>query len=91
MSYKPTSALGSDVRTELERVATAISQLEDTVIPFEAVPPAKPRLGMVRLCDGANWDPLNDGVSQLVWFDGTSWQALGSSGARRDKEWFLQC
>lgn len=61
--------------TELERHAQYTNQLGNGELLEEAnVAPVKPRVGMVKLADGTNWDP---GYGRGVyWRDSSDWKEL---------------
>jgi hypothetical protein len=78
--YTPTE-LSKDpaVNRELQRIAQSFAN-KGLKYKEVAVEPTKPRKGDSYVCDGTNWDPIGDGISQPVWFDGTTWLPLGGTG-----------
>lgn len=78
--YRPSPLGGSDtlvqsLRHELERISEAIDALQDDGYEVTTVAPSKPRDGMVRLADGANWNP-GSGQGLYVYYNG-GWHLLG--------------
>lgn len=53
------SQLAFYLQTELQRIASAISDAQHADTAKEYVEPTKPREGMVRFADGTNWNPGN--------------------------------
>jgi hypothetical protein len=78
-------------RDELQRVSAAFTKLEQNIVPNAAREPERPRSGMLLLCDGVNWDPLGNGISQPVIYDGAAWIPLGAAAAASTNlmDWFL--
>jgi hypothetical protein len=75
MKYDPIYQGTPEIRDELLRVAVAIESLRNK-FEVRTMPPDKPRVGDVFICDGVYWNPLGDGEMKPIWFDGTVWKAL---------------
>lgn len=70
MQYKPAdSGIPQEVYRELLRIGQLLLRNQTGAIEVLAVAPERPSDGDVAICDGASWDPLNDGVKRPVWFD----------------------
>jgi hypothetical protein len=65
----PTGIQDPIVHDALQRIVSAMTVLIADKIAITAVEPVKPRDGWVRICDGVNWNPLEDGIKRPVWFD----------------------
>ncbi|MBW8034092.1 MAG: hypothetical protein FVQ79_00040 [Planctomycetes bacterium] len=79
---KDTLELSRAVQTELAKVGEVLSTYTEIPIPQMHVEPAKPREGMLRYSDGADWNPVGTGVPTFVAYTGGAWRNLqfGSSG-----------
>ena len=60
---------------ELQRIETAINSLATAAIQVADSPPENPIKGMVRYAVSP-WNPLNNGFSGLVVYNGTAWIAV---------------
>ncbi|GEM_PF-4624458 len=63
------------ISEELQRIEAAISSLHNASIQVAEAPPNNPVKGMVRYAVSP-WDPLGNGFSGLVVFNGTAWTAV---------------
>lgn len=81
MTYRPSSVIQDKVvLDEFQRLAAVLNRLGAERIDFRYVPPERPRLGDIAICDGVEWDPLGDGIPQPIWYDGTNWVAVAGAG-----------
>lgn len=60
---------------ELQRIETAINSLALAATQVADTPPTNPIKGMVRY-SVSPWDPLGNGFSGLVIYNGTAWTAV---------------
>lgn len=60
---------------ELQRIETAINSLATAAIQVTDSPPQNPIKGMVRYAVSP-WDPLGNGYTGLVVYNGTAWAAV---------------
>ena len=60
---------------ELQRIETAIGSLAAAAIQVADAPPESPIKGMVRYAVSP-WNPLSNGFSGLVVYNGTAWAAV---------------
>ena len=60
---------------ELQRIQTAINSLASAAIQVADSPPQNPIKGMVRYAVSP-WNPLGNGFSGLVVYNGTAWAAV---------------
>jgi hypothetical protein len=60
---------------ELQRIETAINSLAAAAIQVADSPPQNPIKGMVRYAVSP-WNPLSNGFSGLVVYNGTAWVAV---------------
>lgn len=60
---------------ELQRIETAIGSLAEAAIQVTDSPPENPIKGMVRYAVSP-WDPLSNGFSGLVVYNGSAWVAV---------------
>ena len=71
--------LDADVRPylqdELRAIEASIRSLSDAAIQVADRAPDNPRKGMVRYAV-TGWDPLGDGTTGLVVYNGTTWVAV---------------
>ena len=73
MNYRPSETVKDlAVYRELSRIAQILGQLEKGPIRVLHVAPEKPSDGDTAICDGANWNPLGDGIKRPIWFNETS-------------------
>jgi hypothetical protein len=86
--YRPSENVSNEAaQREFQRISAVFARLAQGLIRRLYVAPAKPQDGETAICDGTSWDPLGDGLSQPVWYDGEAgiWKALsglsGFSGA----------
>ena len=63
------------LQEELQRLENAIRQLQIAAIVVADIEPENPIKGMVRYAVSP-WDPLSNGFSGLVVFNGTAWAAV---------------
>jgi len=63
------------LQEELKAIETAIAPLTNAAIQVTDDAPEKPVKGMVRYAV-TGWDPLGDGTTGLVVYNGTSWAAV---------------
>jgi len=63
------------LQEELKAIETAIASLTNAAIQVTDDAPEKPVKGMVRYAV-TGWDPLGDGTTGLVVYNGTSWAAV---------------
>ena len=63
------------ISAELKRIEADISSLHNASIQVAEAPPNNPVKGMVRYAVSP-WDPLGNGFSGLVVFNGTAWTAV---------------
>lgn len=63
------------ISEELQRIEAAIASLHNASIQVAEAPPNTPVKGMVRYAVSP-WDPLGNGFSGLVVFNGTAWTAV---------------
>jgi hypothetical protein len=63
------------ITDELQRVEQAISSLADASIQVADNAPENPVKGMVRYAV-TGWDPLGDGSTGLMVYNGTAWVAV---------------
>ena len=67
--------LDTYLNEELQRIETAIRDLADASIQATDSPPPNPKRGMVRY-NILPWNPLNNGYSGLLVYNGTAWVAV---------------
>jgi len=60
---------------ELQRIETAIGSLATAAIQVAEAPPDNPIKGMVRYAVSP-WNPLSNGFSGLVVYNGSAWVAV---------------
>jgi len=60
---------------ELQRIETSIRSLSQASIQVSESPPENPIKGMVRYAVSP-WNPLSNGFSGLVVYNGTAWVAV---------------
>jgi hypothetical protein len=70
-----TKQLQAFIRDQLEQIAGSLNSLADGQLDVTTVAPAKPRDGMLRYADGANWDP-GSGEGFYGYYD-SAWHFLG--------------
>lgn len=63
------------LQEELQRLENAIRQLQIAAIVVADIEPENPIKGMVRYAVSP-WDPLSNGFSGLVVYNGTAWAAV---------------
>jgi len=63
------------LQEELKAIETAIASLSNAAIQVTDDAPEKPVKGMVRYAV-TGWDPLGDGTTGLVVYNGTAWVAV---------------
>jgi len=63
------------LQEELKAIETAIASLSNAAIQVTDDAPEKPVKGMVRYAV-TGWDPLGDGSTGLVVYNGTAWVAV---------------
>jgi hypothetical protein len=63
------------IQDELQRIEQSISTLADASIQVAEAPPNNPVKGMVRYAVSP-WNPLGNGFSGLVYFNGSAWAAV---------------
>lgn len=63
------------LQDELQRIENAIRSLTVAGIEVLDEPPADPIKGMVKYAV-SGWDPIGDGTTGLVYYNGTSWQTV---------------
>jgi len=63
------------LQEELKNIETAIASLTTAAIQVTDKAPEKPVKGMVRYAV-TGWDPLGDGSTGLVVYNGTAWVAV---------------
>lgn len=63
------------MQDELQRIETAIRTLTEAAIQVADAPPDNPIKGMVRYAVSP-WNPLGNGFSGLVVYNGTAWAAV---------------
>jgi hypothetical protein len=76
MSYKPTYVGDTALMREFEEISASLLSFS-VQLQRAYSPPARPRFGMVVICDGSAWDPIGDGTQRPVWFNGSAWQVFG--------------
>ena len=75
-TYTPGGNVEQYILDEFSRLSEELRTIsEGFAFVLQKAEPAKPRLGMVVLADGINWNPLATGVPHLVVFNGTTWIA----------------
>ena len=67
--------LGVYLQNELQRIERAIQQLTNASIQVAEKAPDSPIKGMVRYAISP-WNPLSNGFSGLVVYNGTAWVAV---------------
>ena len=67
--------LGLYLQNELQRIERAIQQLTNASIQVAEKAPDSPIKGMVRYAISP-WNPLSNGFSGLVVYNGTAWVAV---------------
>lgn len=63
------------IQDELRRIELSANTLTEAAIQVAEAPPANPVRGMVRYAVSP-WNPLNNGFSGLVVYNGTAWAAV---------------
>lgn len=63
------------LQEELKAIETAIASLSNAAIQVTDDAPEKPVKGMVRYAV-TGWDPLGDGSTGLMVYNGTAWAAV---------------
>ena len=63
------------LQDELREIESSIRSLSDAAIQVADRAPDNPRKGMVRYAV-TGWDPLGDGTTGLVVYNGTTWVAV---------------
>lgn len=63
------------IQDELQRIETAIGSIAQASIQVSDSPPENPVKGMVRYAVSP-WNPLSNGFSGLVVYNGTAWVAV---------------
>ena len=63
------------IQDELQRIEQAVSRLADAAIQVADAAPENPVKGMVRYAV-TGWDPLGDGSTGLMVYNGTAWVAV---------------
>lgn len=63
------------IQDEFQRIEQSISTIADASIQVAEAPPDNPVKGMVRYAV-APWDPLSNGFSGLVVYNGNAWAAV---------------
>lgn len=67
---------------EFNQLAEVINRLVEENFPISHYPPDKPREGMIRYADGADWNP-GSGKGLYV-YDGTRWVKMSGSSAESE-------
>lgn len=80
LSYTPGQVADPVLAEELRRISQALGSRELNSWEVLHAAPAKPRVGIVYLADGSDWDPVSTGELTPVWFDGSAWKEIGSGG-----------
>ena len=63
------------IQEEFRRIEQSLSTVGDASIQVAEAPPANPVRGMVRYAVSP-WNPLSNGFSGLVVYNGTAWVAV---------------
>ena len=63
------------IQDELHRIETSVRSLAVAGIEVLDEPPKNPIKGMVKYAV-SGWDPIGDGTTGLVYYNGTSWQTV---------------
>ena len=63
------------IQDELQRIEQSINTVTDAAIQVAEAPPTNPVKGMVRYAVSP-WDPLGDGSTGLMVYNGTAWVAV---------------
>jgi len=63
------------IQDELRRIELSANTLTEAAIQVAEAPPANPVRGMVRYAVSP-WNPLSNGFSGLVVYNGTAWAAV---------------
>ena len=63
------------IQDELQRIEQSINTVSEAAIQVTEAPPANPVKGMVRYAVSP-WDPLGDGSTGLMVYNGTAWVAV---------------
>lgn len=63
------------IQEEFRRIEQSLSTVAEASIQVAEAPPANPVKGMVRYAVSP-WNPLNNGTSGLVVYNGTAWVAV---------------
>ena len=63
------------IQDEFQRIEQSIRTIADASIQVAEAPPDNPVKGMVRYAVSP-WNPLNNGFSGLVVYNGTAWVAV---------------
>lgn len=72
--------LGPYLQEELRELEAVVRSLADASVQVAEKEPEGARKGMIRYAVSP-WDPLGNGQSGLVVYNGTSWAALGGSAS----------
>jgi hypothetical protein len=64
------------LQTELDRIASIISNLADGHFDVSNVAPDKPRTGDIRYADGTNWNPGSAGEGVYIYLSTGAWSKL---------------
>lgn len=72
--------LGPYVQNQLSEIEATMSSLTDAAVTVSDQEPTSKRKGMVRYAVSP-WDPLGDGTTGLVVYEGSQWQAIGGSSS----------
>ncbi len=67
--------LGPYIQDQLREIETSIRTLTDAAITVTDQEPESKRKGMVRYAISP-WNPLSNGYSGLVVYDGTNWRSI---------------
>lgn len=63
------------IQDELSSIEATTRTLAEAAVQVENRAPEHPRIGMLRYA-AEGWDPIGDGTTGLVVFDGTAWVAV---------------
>lgn len=63
---------------ELQALEKTLRSLEESALQVADAAPSNPKKGMLRYAVSP-WDPLGDGSTGLVVYDGSSWTTLSST------------
>lgn len=72
--------LGPYVQNQLSEIEATMSSLTDAAVTVSDQEPTSKRKGMIRYAVSP-WDPLGDGTTGLVVYEGSSWSAVAGAAS----------